>query len=254
MADPEQTQPPSGQGQWFTTTHWTVVLGAKSEDAPRAAKALSELCQTYWKPIHDYIRRRVRNPTDAEDLTQEFFGRFLEKEQYRLAQRERGRFRSFLLTTVKNFLINEWERASAQKRGGGLVAVSLDEQLEGEERPRVEPANEETAEKIYERTWALTLLQIVRTRLAADYAAEGKAERFAELEKFLPGEESESTYAEAATRLGVAEGTIKSDMHRLKRRYRDLLRTEIANTVTTPGEVDDELRYLMTALSQSPGR
>ncbi len=247
------TDPPPEPPRWFTTTHWTVVLGAKSDDAPAAAAALGQLCQTYWAPIHAYIRRTDRNPGDAEDLTQQFFERFLEKEQYRLAQRERGRFRSFLLTTVKHFLINEWERASAQKRGGGRQPVSLDEQLPDEDRPRIEPADDRNAEWIYEQTWALTLLKNVRARLAAEYAGEGKGERFALLEQFLPGEECDLTYAQAAARLGVAEGTIKSDMHRLKRRYRDLLREEIAHTVATPAEVDDEVRHLMAVLGQPRG-
>ena len=253
MGDPDQTDPPLDPPRWFATTHWTVVLGAKSDDAPQAAAALGRLCETYWAPIHAYIQRQGRIPADAEDLTQRFFERFLEKEQYRLAQRERGRFRSFLLTTLKHFLINEWERASAQKRGGGRETVSLDELVADEDRARVEPADEQTAEHIYERTWALTLLEKVRTRLESEYAAEGKAERYAHLEKFLPGEECDLTYAQAAARLGIAEGTIKSDMHRLKRRYRDGLRAEIAHTVATEAEVDDELRHLLSVLSQPRG-
>jgi len=253
MDGSDQVEPQLDAPRWFTTTHWTVVINAKSPDAPQAAVALGRLCEIYWSPIHGYISRKCRNPADAEDLTQQFFQRFLEKEQYRLAQRERGRFRSFLLSTAKNFLINEWERRSAQKRGGGHEHISLDEKFADDDRLKVEPADERTAERIYEQTWALTILEKVRHRLESEYATDGKAERFAQLEKFLPGEESDLTYAQAAKRLGVAEGTIKSDMHRLKRRYRELLREEIANTVATAAEVDDELRHLMAVLSEPRG-
>jgi RNA polymerase sigma-70 factor (ECF subfamily) len=199
------------------------------------------------------VSRQTRHRGDAEDLTQQFFARFLEKEHYRLAQQERGRFRSFLLAMAKNFLVNEREKASAQKRGGGQTPVSLDEEIPGENRPRVELTDERTADRLYEQSWALTLLVRTRERLAAEYSSEGKADRFAQLEKFLPGEESDMTYAEAAVHFGVAEGTIKSDVHRLKRRYRDLLREEIAHTVATPAEIDDELRHLITVLGQPRG-
>jgi RNA polymerase sigma factor (sigma-70 family) len=246
----ESRSEPSG---WFAATHWAVVLGAGSEDTSKSAVALASLCETYWAPVHSYIRRTGQREADAEDLTQQFFERFLAKEQYRLARRERGRFRSFLLTTVRHFLINEWERASAQKRGGGLIAESLDELVPEGDRARVEPLDERNAERIFEQAWALAVLERVRGRLEAEYETEGKAQRFALLEAFLPGEETELTYAQAAVRLGIAEGTVKSDMHRLKRRYRDLLREEIANTVASATEVDDELKHLMTVLSQPRG-
>ncbi len=253
MSEENHSGPRSEAPRWFTTTHWTVVLGAKSDDPAQAAEALSRLCSTYWTPVHSYIQQQGRRFADTEDLTQQFFERFLAKEQYRLAQRDRGRFRSFLLTTVKNFLINEWARASAEKRGGGREPISLDETDSEGENLRMELADELTAERIYEQTWALALLDKVRNRLATEYATGGKADRFALLEKFLPGEETDLTYAQAAARLGVAEGTIKSDVHRLKRRYRDLLRQEIAHTVATENEVDDELRYLLAVLSERRG-
>ena len=154
---------------------------------------------------------------------------------------------------MKHFLVNEWERGSAQKRGGGQAMVSLDEGATEGEQPRIEVKDERTAERIFEQNWALTLLGRVRERLEAEYAAGQKAERFAQLEKFLPGEESNMTYAEAAARFGVAEGTIKSDVHRFKRRYRELLREEIANTVSSPAEIDEELRYLVTVLGRPRG-
>ncbi len=253
MREARHNEPLPERPGWFATTHWTVVLRAKSDNAPEAATALSSLCETYWTPVFALIKRGGRCLADTEDLTQQFFARFLAKEQYRLAMRERGRFRSFLLTAVKNFLINERERASAQKRGGGRIPESLDELVPEGDRARIEPADERTAELLFEQSWALTLLAKVRDQLANEYSVEGKAERFAELEKFLPGEDSADTYAKAAARLGVAEGTIKSDMHRLKRRYRELLRAEIAHTVETAEEVDDELRHLMAVLSQPRG-
>ena len=235
---------------WFTTTHWTVVLQARDDTSPAAAGALSTLCQTYWAPINTYIRRVGQNSSDADDLTQQFFARFLEKQQHRLADRERGKFRTFLLTAVKHFLINEWERSSAQKRGGGRTPLSLDEEATEDGQPRIELKDERTAERSYEQSWALTLLAHVRAKVEAEYRKDGKAERFAQLEKFLPGEESDMTYAEAAMRFGVAEGTIKSDVHRLKARYREVLRQEIAHTVSSPAEIDDELRYLVAILGQ----
>jgi RNA polymerase sigma factor (sigma-70 family) len=238
------------QDAWFTTTHWTVLLSVRSDDTKLAREALGDLCRTYWKPVNLYILRTTRNKSDAEDLTQQFFARFLEKEHYKLAERERGKFRSFLLTAVKHFLINEHERMSARKRGGGQAQISLDEEIEGEDRPRVEISDLRTAEYIYEQSWAIALLAKVRDRLQADYARTGKGERFEALEKFLPGEENELTYAELSARFGIPEGTLKSDVHRLKNRYAELLREEIGRTVSTPNEVEEELRALITVLGQ----
>lgn len=238
---------------WFTTTHWTVLVNAKSDDTTQSSEALGKLCRTYWAPIHAYIRRIGYSPMDAEDLTQQFFARFLEKKHYKLASRDRGKFRSFLLTSLKHFLVNEWERASAQKRGGGQALVSLDEEVPGEDRRRIEVADDRTAEHFYEQSWAITLLNRVRKRLEAEYASKAPTDRFAELEKFLPGEPGGLTYAEVAARFGVAEGTVKSDVHRLKRRYRELLREEIAQTVSTPAEIDEELRHLIRAVSRIQG-
>jgi RNA polymerase sigma factor (sigma-70 family) len=248
---PDQNEPSRpGIVPWFTSTHWSVVVNAQAEDSLLAAEALGKLCEAYWRPVHSYVRSRGQNATDADDLTQQFFARFLEKGHIQLADRNRGRFRSFLLTAVKHFLINEWERASAKKRGGGQLQVSLDEPIPGDDRPRIELVDEHTAARSYEQTWALALIERVRVRIAAEYSSAGKVDRFALLEKFLPGEESEMTYAMTAERLGVAEGTIKSDVHRLKRRYREVLREEIAHTVATPAEIDDELRYLIVVLGQ----
>ena len=242
-----ERRPP--QGQWFTTTHWSVIVTAANTSAPDAHQALEKLCQTYWYPLYAYVRRQGHSPEDAQDLTQEFFARFLEKKYFRLASPARGRFRTFLLTALKNFLINEWDRARAAKRGGGAPHVSM-ELLTAEDLYSREPSHDLTADKIYERSWAMAVLDQARARLQAEYKAQGKGERFAQLESFLPGEESALSYGEAARQLGVPEGTIKSDVHRLKQRYRELLRSEIANTVSTAGEVNDELRHLIHAVGQ----
>jgi RNA polymerase sigma-70 factor (ECF subfamily) len=234
--------------QSFDTTHWSVVLSAADTSAPGAQAALESLCRTYWYPLYTYVRRRGHTQEDAQDLTQEFFTRFLQRKSFQLADRERGRFRSFLLTSLKHFLVNERERANAQKRGGGKPVLPVDtvatESLYGREL-----SHELSADRLYERAWALAMLTQVRERLRRDYGAEGKAERFARLEEFLPGQKGELTYAEAARELGVAEGTIKSDVNRLKKRYRELLRAEIAHTVSSPDEVNDELRYLIAVVS-----
>ena len=248
IATPNDATGPTAR-QWFATTHWSVVLSAADTSEPGHLAALEQLCQTYWYPLYSYVRRLGHNPEDAQDLTQEFFARFLERKSFRLAERERGRFRSFLLTSLKRFLVNEWERATAKKRGGGKLQVPMDT-ITAESHYGQGLSHELTAEKIYERNWALTLLARVRDRLQTEYSVEGKAERFAHLETFLPGQKGELTYADAGRLLGVAEGTVKSDVNRLKKRYRGLLRAEIANTVSSPDDINAELRHLVMVLSE----
>jgi RNA polymerase sigma-70 factor (ECF subfamily) len=238
------------QARWFTTTHWSIVLDAADTSAPGAQEALEKLCRTYWYPLYAYVRRQGHSPEDAQDLTQEFFARFLDKKYFRFASPERGRFRTFLLSSLKNFLINEWERARVAKRGGGAIHIPLDG-LAAEDHFSREPVHEITAEKIYERNWAIAVLKQVRARLQQEYATSGRADRFAQLEAFLPGQESDLTYAEAARRLGVAEGTLKSDVNRFKKRYRELLRAEVAHTVSSRAELDEELRHLIEVLGGS---
>jgi RNA polymerase sigma-70 factor (ECF subfamily) len=234
--------------QWFATTHWSVVLSAADTSAPGAQAALEELCRTYWYPLYAYVRRQGHSAEDAQDLTQEFFARFLAKKHFQLANRDRGRFRSFLLTTLKHFLINEWERSTAQKRGGSNPTVPVDTAI-AEHLYSQDLSHGLTADRIYERNWALAMLKGVRDRLQRDYADAGRAERFAQLEQFLPGQQSDVTYAEAAQRLNLPEGTVKSEVSRLKKRYGELLRTEIAHTVSSPDEINDELRHLITVIS-----
>jgi len=247
MALADSNQGSSGKGQCFTTTHWSVVLTAGTESSPVAQAALETLCRSYWYPLYAYVRRQGNSPEDAQDLTQEFFARFLEKQIFRQARPERGRFRSFLLTSIKHFLVNEWHRATARKRGGGHTLVPLDTVL-AERLYSREPARDLAADKLYDRSWALALLEQVRARLRDEYAAEGRSDRFEIVERFLPGEESGVSYVEVARQLGMAEGTLKSDVHRFKQRYRQVLRAEIAHTVARPEDVDEELRHLLAVL------
>lgn len=245
----------SGQGQasslaqngCFGTTHWSVVVGAREAESPQATLALETLCRTYWYPLYSYVRRCGETPDDAQDLTQEFFARLLEKDWLRAANPERGRFRWFLLASLKHFLSNEWDRNRTLKRGGGRRPIALDA-LTPEDRYVLEPADSLSADKVYDRTWALALLDKARGRLRGEFAAAGRAGRFEFLEQFLPGEESTTTYSEIADQLGVAEGTIKSDVFRLRRRYGELLREEVANTVGSSTDLEDELRHLVEAL------
>ena len=231
----------------FTTTHWSVVLAAGNTSSPDSSQALASLCQTYWYPLYACVRRLGRSPHDAQDLTQAFFARVLERSLVKEADPARGRFRSFLLTSLKNFLADEWDKAQAQKRGGGQPSFSWDEPS-AETRYELEPAHEINAEKLFERRWALTLLEQALKRLEAEYAALGKQRLFDELHIVLLGEKGSLTYAEVGARLAMTEGTVKVAAHRLRRRYRELVRAEIAHTVASPGEIDDEIRHLFAAL------
>ena len=233
----------------FATTHWTAVLAAADEASPHAAEALEALCRTYWYPLYAFVRRKGHDAPEAEDLTQEFFARLLEKKYLEAAAPEKGKFRSFLLTAFKRFLANEWDRANRQKRGGGRELISLDE-TKAENCYRAEPADTMTPEKIFERSWALKLLEQVLNRLEREHVQAGKRELFEELQIFLTGEKSRSPYAEIAARLRMSEGTLKVTVHRLRRRYRELLRLEVAQTVASPAEIDGEIRHLFAALGR----
>jgi RNA polymerase sigma-70 factor (ECF subfamily) len=235
-----------GRAASFDSTRWSIVLAAARDPSERARAALSDLCETYWYPVYAYVRRRGHAPDEAEDLTQAFFAKLLEKRYVRDADPERGRFRSFLLAAVKHFLSNERDRVEALKRGGGRPLVSLDlETAEG--RYRVEPSHDVTPERVYERRWALTLLDRTLARLRAEYERAGQAPRFERLKGYLTGEAS-GGYAEAMAALGLSEGAVKVAVHRLRRRYRELLRAEIAETVEDASAVEGELRALFAAL------
>ena len=228
----------------FHTTHWSVVVSAQG-DASGARVALEKLCQAYWHPLYAFIRRQGMSSHDAQDLTQEFFARLLEKGWLGGVDRERGRFRSWLLAAMKHFLANEWNRCCAEKRGGKTTLFSFDE-LDAESRLAHEPATD-SAEKIYDRRWALTLLDAVMARLRTEMAGAGKLAHFEALKFCLTGEKN--AYAEIGARLAMSEGAVKVAVHRLRERYRALLRAEIAETVAGPEEIEDELRALMAALS-----
>jgi len=232
----------------FVTTRWSVVLTAGHSDTTHAHAALEKLCQIYWYPIYAYVRRRGHSPEDAQDLTQEFFARLLERNWVGRADRQKGRFRSFLLSAMNHFLSDEWDKARAQKRGGGVMPVPLQFDT-AETRYGHELADPVTPEQNYERRWALTLLDEVLRRLHSEYEQEGKAELFAALNPCLVGDRTAQPYAGLAVKLGVSEGTVKSAVHRLRQRYRQLLHDEIADTVAEPGEVDEELRHLFAVLA-----
>ena len=243
----EEHEPAAPPQRVFATTHWSVVLAAGHPDSPQATLAIETLCRTYWYPLYAFVRRQGHEVHDAEDLTQEFFARFLAKDYFRLADPARGRFRNFLLACLKHFLSEQWRQAGRSKRGGGQAVVSWETHA-AEERYRSEPADLLTPERIYDRRWALTLLEQALTRLGAEQAAAGKSEVFAQLKDYLWGEGSGAGYAEVATRLGLSEGALKVTVHRLRQRYREVLREEVAHTVGTREEIDEELRYLIAVV------
>ena len=237
---------PSEVGE-FTTTHWSVVLQAGKGDTPQATQALETLCRSYWYPLYAYVRRRGHRPHDAQDLTQEFFARLLERNYLQLANRSQGRFRSFLLTSLKHFLINDWKKENRCKRGGGQKILSLDEEM-AESRFATEPAAAQPPDSLYDRGWAAILLDRALAALRAEFEQSGKLDLFERLKVFVWGEKCALSYAEMATQLRMTEGAVKVAVHRLRQRYGELLRTEVSQTVTTPAEVNEELRYLVLVM------
>jgi RNA polymerase sigma factor (sigma-70 family) len=241
--NPFQPQRPAN----FATTHWSLVLRAGDRGDADSGASLAALCERYWFPLYAYVRRRGHEPHEAQDLTQAFFLRVLEKNVLAAATPERGRFRSFLLTSMKNFLANDWDRQQAEKRGGGRRPLSFDAAA-GESRLSIDPADDVTPEKIYQRQWALTLLDSVIARLQEEFAAAGKERQFELLKAVLTGDRAFSGYAAAAAELGMSEEAARQAAHRLRKRYRELLREEVAQTVADPGEVDQEIQSLFQAL------
>ncbi len=237
----------TGKADNFTTTNWSVVLAAGQTDYGRAAAALERLCRKYWYPIYAFIRRRGSDGHEAEDLTQAFFTHLLEKETLKRVNRQKGKFRSFLLAAVTNFLANEWDKKQTLKRGGQSQIVSLDE-MAAEELYSHEPAGSLTPEKLFERRWAFTLVDQVLARLKEECIAADRAKLFAKLEPGLTGEINPGLYAEWAAALGMSEGAVRVAVHRFRRRFGELLRSEIAHTVATPEEVDEEIRHLFAAI------
>jgi RNA polymerase sigma factor (sigma-70 family) len=231
---------------YFATTHWSVVLNAGKSETTRGRDALAALCETYWYPLYAYVRRQGHSPHDAEDLTQGFFARLLEGESLTGVSREKGKFRTFLLVALKRFLANEWHRSHTQKRGGALFHVPLQGHT-AETRYIAEPVEQLTAEKLYERRWALTLLERVLTRLGHEFDAAEKKVIFEKLKPYLMAERDAIPYADAAIALSMNEGAVKVSVHRLRRRFRELFREEVAQTVAAPEEIDDEIRHLLSA-------
>jgi DNA-directed RNA polymerase specialized sigma24 family protein len=240
--------PESSDAAGFAATQWTVVLAAaRSNVSPSAAKAMAELCCTYWYPLYAYVRRRGVDAHEAEDLAQEFFTRLLAKDFFKGVNREKGKFRAFLLASMKHFLANEWDRSQAKKRGGGQIMLSLDTLAAGS-RYNLEPTHNLTPEKLFERQWAITVLDRVLARLQAEMSSGGKQAMYDHLKKLLTADRQSIRYAQLAAELDMTEGALKVAVHRLRHRYRELLRAEIAQTVATSEEIDDEIHYLLSCL------
>jgi len=238
----------STDADWFTTTHWSVVLGAAQGDHPAARQALERLCTTYWYPLYAYVRRRGYSPEDAQDLTQGFFERVLEKHYLDQVDQSKGRFRAFLLAALKHFLSDQFDWRRAAKRGGGRPLLSLDAQA-GEERYQFEPVDALSPDKLYERRWAFTVLGEARGRLRAEFAAVGRLPLYEHLDAFESGEETGLTFSEIGRQLALSETCVKAAASRLRRRYADLVREEIAHTVASVAEIDEEIRHLVTVVS-----
>jgi RNA polymerase sigma-70 factor (ECF subfamily) len=246
---PSEQDTQEGWPRRFNTTHWSVVLAAGDRPSPQAEAALTRLCQAYWFPIYAFIRKRGHSPEQAQDLTQGFFAGFLENRHVSKAAPDRGRFRCFVMTSVENYLRNENDRARAQKRGGGRNLISLDEQ-DAEQRYLCVPSTETDPAKTFEQRWAAILLSTVLTRLQEEYVATGKRELFEALQSHLWGDSDSVPYPQLAEQFGVTLANVKVTAHRLRLRYRELLREEIAHTVALPSQIDDEIRHLMQVVSQ----
>ena len=232
----------------FATTRWSLVLAAGQQTNTRSAEALAILCEMYWYPVYAFIRRQGHRAEEGADLTQEFFARVLEKNYFHDADPARGRFRSFLCASIRHFLSNERDRVRALKRGGNQPPISLDVEI-AEGRYQLEPRDDLTPEKLFDRRWALTLLERVFARLREEHASAGKAELFDHFKGFLTDDSAPVPYADVARALGMTEGAIRVAVHRLRRHFRDTLVQEIAETVSNPADIDAEIEYLLKAVS-----
>lgn len=227
----------------FPVTHWSVLLETSSVDRSDASPALRHLCEAYWYPLYVYVRRLGHSPEDTQDLVQEFFARFVRKRYLRCADPARGRFRSFLLTSLKHFLINEWQKNQTQRRGGAVISVSFDSQP-NEDRYQLEPADEATPETIFERRWAVALMERVLEQLRVTMAASNKQELFESLIFCVSANTPAPPVSELAARLGMSDGAVRVAIHRMREQFRELLRAEVAAIVASPSDIDDELRHL----------
>jgi len=233
----------------FVTTHWSVVLAAKDRDSPDCAQALETLCRTYWYSLYAFVRGSGYSPHDAEDLTQGFFARLLAKDYLRVVDQEKGRFRTFLKMAIKRFLVHEWDRVRAEKRGGGQAFLSLDTQM-AEQRFQAERVDSLEPDQVYDRRWAFTLLGEATARLEREYRAVGKAAELEQLKPYLTSERGGIPYAEIAIALQSSEAAARVAVHRLRKRFRELFRQLIAETVSKSEEVEEELRYVINVLSR----
>ena len=237
-------------GASFATTHWSVVAQSALTDVPEAANALAQLCEVYWPPIYSFVRRRGYPAPDAQDLTQSFFAFFLRTKAYTRTDKLRGKFRSFLLASVKNFLADNWDHEHAIRRGGSYQFVSLDQET-AEAFYDAPSASDSTAERVFELRWAKSLTAGALNSLRQELQAEGKVKLFEQLKEFLTGSTVLPSYDEASARTGLPRATVKTHVHRFRQRYREIVRREVARTVSSPCEIDEELRYLCNVLAEA---
>jgi RNA polymerase sigma-70 factor (ECF subfamily) len=249
MESPERQDPEASTAsrQWFATTHWSVVMQAGTSDSPRALEALERLCRAYWLPLYSYVRRRGYGSHDAQDLTQDFFVRLLRTNSFAGVSREKGKFRSFLLAALNHFLSNERDRERAEKRGGGQAIISIEEN-EAEQRYLQGADLDPEPEKAFDRRWALTVLEQALARLQEEYLASGRAEIFQHLRVYLSSEASPGDYDTLAPRLGMSASAMAVAVHRLRQRYRECIRLELAQTVASPQDLEEEMKYLFSVL------
>jgi RNA polymerase sigma-70 factor (ECF subfamily) len=246
MSSGNQRNPIRNNAQ-FATTHWSMVRAVNAKDSQAASSALQELCQIYWYPLYTYVRRQGRDANEAADLTQAFFADLLQRQDLKKVDPSLGKFRSFLLTAIKHFLMNQWDKEKAQKRGGGVSPLSLDFG-EAENRYRMEPSHSRTPDLIFQKQWAKTLLERVQEELRSEFAERGKGHQFEKLKNFLAGKNPEETLGEAAAQLSMTEVAVKVAVHRMRQRFGELLRTEIEHTVSSPEEVSAEIQQLFELL------
>jgi len=236
------------KGEWFASTHWSVVLAAKNGESAHASEALEKLCRTYWPPLYAFLRREGHDENEAKDLTQEFFLKLIERDYLQHLKHQRGRFRSFMLTLLKNFVLEQRGKNAAQKRGGGKVFLPLDPV--GEAGAFLNEAVDNLSpDHVFERRWAQTVFQVALNRLQNEYTESGRGEFFDLLKDFQPREPGALSYAEIGKRFGMTEAAVKSAVQRMRQRHREILREEIAHTVTSPGEIDEEIRHLREVLA-----
>jgi len=250
MEDPLQKdlEASTNSPQWFATTHWSVVIQAGTPDSPRAVDALEKLCRTYWLPLYGYVRRQGYGPHDAQDLTQGFFARLLKMNSFAGVSREKGKFRSFLLAALNHFLSDERDHARAEKRGGGQIIIPIDENDAEERYSQMGDLGPEP-EKVFDRRWALTVLEEAMARLKKDYVASGRAELFEHLRPYLSVEASPGEYDTLAQKVGMSGNAFGVAVHRLRQRYRECIRLELGQTVASPRDLDEEMKYLFSVLS-----